>query len=319
MRPQVSVLMPMRDAGHHVQEALESVLVESVVPLEVVVIDDGSRDDSPGIVRSFADPRIKMIPGPQQGIAAAFNVGLEEAEGEVLMRCDSDDRYVPGRIRDQVEWLRSHQDYGAVCGSFSTIDHRGRLLAELETGKVDLEITSEMQEGTTRTHLCTFAVRTRLLHALGGCRPYFVTAEDIDLQLRLAAITRVWYRAQPAYEYRLHERSVTHSQPNARRLFFENTARAFAAQRRETTMDDLERGCPPAVPAGEGESAAAAVHQAGMLMGQAWREHARGDRWQAVRTGWRACRARPMSLQSWKSLAALILKRSAVARQRIDQ
>ena len=309
----------MRDAERHVRDALESVLVESHVPLEVLVIDDGSRDDSAGIVRSLADRRIKMIPGPQQGIAAAFNAGLARAEGEILMRCDADDRYVPGRIRDQVDWLRSHQNYGAVCGSFSTIDHRGKLLAALETGEVDLEITGEMQQGTTRTHLCTFAVQTRLLHALGGCRPYFVTAEDIDLQLRLAGTTRVWYRARPAYEYRLHESSVTHSQPNARRLFFENTARVFAAQRREATLDDLQRGCPPAVPSGRGESATASVHQAGMLMGQAWREHARGDRWQAVRTGWRACRARPTSLQSWKSLAALIVKRSAVARQRIDR
>ena len=308
MKPLVSVLMPMRDAERYVRAALESVLAEAEIPLEVIVIDDGSRDDSAKIAASLRDGRINLIQGPVQGIAAAFNAGLEQVRGEFVMRCDADDRYASGRITHQVEWLRSHPEYGAVCGSFSTVDDRGRLLSSLETGDGDSEITDELREGKTRTHLCTFAIRARALRELGGCRPYFVTAEDLDLQLRLAEVARVWYQARPAYEYRLHGASVTHNQANAQVDFFESMARKFAAQRRETSMDDLQRGCPPAPPPSVGRSLSSAVHQQGMLLGQAWREHGQGQKWQAIRTGWRACWARPSDLQTWRSLVALLLR-----------
>jgi len=311
MKPLVSILMPMRNAQRHVKEALQSVLSESEVPLEVIVIDDGGSDASAEIVSSLDDDRIEMIRGPAQGIAAAFNVGLERVRGDIVMRCDADDRYVPGRIGRQVEWLKSHPDFGAVCGSFATIDDRSKLISTLETGHTDEEITNELREGKTRTHLCTFAIRAEVVRQLRGFRPYFVTAEDIDFQLRLAGVTRVWYEARSAYEYRLHDASMVHSQANARRVFFENTARAFAVQRRETEMDELQRGNPPIPPPPLGKPQKSVVQKQGMLLGQAWREHAQGQKWRAIQTGWRACWARPSDWQTWKSWVALLVKRPA--------
>jgi hypothetical protein len=179
----------------------------------------------------------------------------------------------------------------------------------LETGETDQEITDELREGKTRTHLNTFAIRTELLRKLQGCRPYFVTAEDLDLQLRLGGVARVWYQANRAYEYRLHDASTIHNQANVQRLFYERTAREFLVQRRNNSMDDLQRGCPPIPPSSDGKPFSAAIQKQGILVGEAWRQHGEGRKCQAIKTGWRACWVRPIHWPAWKSLVALIVKR----------
>jgi glycosyltransferase involved in cell wall biosynthesis len=307
----VSVLMPMRNAEPFVRAALESVLAQEGAELEVVVIDDGSTDGSAAAVRGLGDPRVRLLPGPCRGIAAAFNAALAEARGELVARCDADDLYPPGRLAWQVRWLAEHPEFGAVCGRFTTMTPKGEVVSVLTCGgDAAEEVTGELLAGATRTSFCTFAVRTELLRRIGGCRAFFATAEDIDLLLRLGEVARVWFEPRSWYFYRLHDASITHLQGNTLQQFFERTARAFAAQRRSGRPDDLERGCPPPVPAGSpGGRVSSGQHLQGMLLARAWAEHASGRRLRALRTGLRACLAWPWSLGAWKSLAALAYKR----------
>lgn len=308
---QVSVVMPMRNAAPYVRAALESVLAQEAVDVEVVVIDDGSTDGSGDVVRGLGESRVRLLPGPCRGVAAALNVALEAAGGNVVARCDSDDLYPPGRLARQVRWLDEHPEFGAVCGRMTTMTAQGQVVAELECGgSVASEITDELRTGVIRTTLCSFAIRTERLRQIGGFRPYFVTAEDIDMELRLGETTRVWYEPVTCYFYRMHDASITHTQGNARQEFFESTALAFAAQRRRGQPDDLERGCPPPVPA-NGAAPTSGQHLQGFLLGRAWSEHAAGHRLRALRTGLHACRAWPWNLGAWKSLAALTCKRRA--------
>src|SRR5688572_28275653 len=126
----VSVIMPMRNARPFVADAVRSVLAQNSVELEIIVVDDGSTDGSGDIVRGMTDPRVRMVQGPEKGIAAAFNTGLAAARGDLLARCDADDFYPAGRLSWQVAALEKLPEYGAVCGYYSTIDPRGRLVAE---------------------------------------------------------------------------------------------------------------------------------------------------------------------------------------------
>jgi hypothetical protein len=179
-------------------------------------------------------------------------------------------------------------------------------------GRVEEDITDELRHGKTRTHLGTFAVRAELLRKIGGCRPYFVTAEDIDLQVRLGEVGRVWFVPRTFYHYRLHDASITHTQSSGLKNFYEDTARLFAQQRRAGQPDDLERGCPPPVPA-PGPAAVpdrSGEEIQGILIGQAWAEHASGRKLRALRTGWRACAMWPSNLGAWKNLAMLAWKRA---------
>jgi hypothetical protein len=309
----VSVLMPMRNAEPFVCAAVESVLAQEGVDLEVVVIDDGSTDRSAAVVQGIGDPRVRVLPGPRAGISAALNAALEAARGEVVTRCDADDLYPRGRLAKQLRWLEKHPEFGALCGRFTTMTSKGKLVAELDSGSfVEEEITYELRRGRVRTSLCTFAIRTPLLRQIGGCRPYFVTAEDYDLQLRLGEVTRVWFVPRSVYWYRLHDASITHVQGRARQAFFEEVAREFQEQRLAGRPDDLERGCPPTPPELVADTRVPVKEEVeGLLLGQAWEEHAEGHRLRAFLTGLSACSAHPGSLAAWKNLAALALKRTA--------
>ena len=305
----VSVIVPMHNAEAFISATLASILQERDISLEVVVVNDGSTDASLDRVQAIDDKRVRVINGPCKGVAAAFNAGIAVALGEIIMRCDADDLYPPQRLAQQVEWLSKHPEFDAVCGSFSTIDVRGRSIASLVCGEKAEEITEELSNGITRTHLCTFAVRTEVLRVLGGCRQYFHTAEDIDLQLRIGELCRVWFVPDIQYHYRLHGTSLTHTQSNVEREFFESIAREFQRQRRTQGSDDLQRGDPPIPPQGNPQSVMKpGEHAQGLLMGSAWEEHQAGHKRRALAIGIRSIIAQPSNIAAWRSLLALAVK-----------
>jgi GT2 family glycosyltransferase len=309
LKPVVSVIMPMRNADDYVTRALTSILQESDIPLEVLVVDDGSTDDSVNRVKAIADCRIRLIPGPQQGIAAALNAGLAEARGEIVMRCDADDMFTPGRIQQQVIWLKTHPEYVAICSSYTAVTPAGREVIPFPCGFKAEEITQELQQGITRTHLCTYAIRTQALQTLGGFRPFFSTAEDLDLQLRLGEFGRVWYTPARFYYYRLHNTSITHTQSLAEQEFFKSTAQKFQCQRLTEGSDDLQRGCPPIPIAPVPDTVFSSErHIHGLLVGWAWTQHAEGQKLQAMKTGLRAAIRYPGYVESWRNLLLLVIK-----------
>jgi glycosyltransferase involved in cell wall biosynthesis len=308
--PQISVVVPMRNAEPFVAEALRSILSQESPPFEIVVIDDGSTDRSAEVARGLGDGRIRVLPGPQRGIAAALNAGFAAARGSVVMRCDADDRYLPGRLAHQWVLLANLPNFGAVAGSYRSIDPAGRHTADLATAVPEGEITGRLRLGETPTSFCTFAVRAEVLTKIGGLREEFETAEDIDLQLRLAEITRIWFDPRQVYDYRLHAASITHSQADARRLFFERLARDSQRARQDSGADSIMQGRMPEPPPRDGAIAKdASAHLRGHLIAQAWALH-RAGRWgEALRTGLRAAMATPGHADTWKTIAALLLKR----------
>jgi len=247
----VSIVMPVKNAAPYIRQAMHSVLQHHQSPLELIVVDDGSVDGSGAIAASVGDARVSVVPGPQQGIAACLNFGWSQASGDIIMCCDADDLFPDDRIRRQLQWLSERPDLVAVCGAFDMIDAHGTTVAR-PFGEAPVaawaDMTEELLRGELRTSLCTFAIRRAALGADLGFRSYFETAEDIDFALRLAERGRVAFSPECCYHYRIHGSSITHSQPSARRVFFDDMARRFALQRRARGVDDLMRGCPPVHP-----------------------------------------------------------------------
>ncbi|MDO8989442.1 MAG: glycosyltransferase family A protein [Sideroxyarcus sp.] len=307
--PRVSVLVPMKNAEPYVVAALASVLSEKDVALEVVVINDKSTDRSLERVLSVRDERIRVIDGPGKGLSACLNAGLAAANGDVVMQCDADDLYPAGRIKDQVAWLDANPEYAAVCGGFSTMDTAGRLVTVLVSSVMPEEITGELNSGKTRTTLCSYALRKAALQNFGGFRTYFETSCDIDFQLRFGEVAKVMYLPSSFYLYRLHDASMTHTQGNVRRTFFEDTARQFQLQRKATGQDELQRGCPPMPPVVLSDKSGTATQQIqGMLIGAAWREKGAGNTFKAIGVGCRALMHSPFDLRVWRSFLALLVK-----------
>lgn len=306
--PQVTILMPLYNAERFVAQALRSLLQDQAVPLEVIVIDHQSSDRSVALVQAVGDPRLRLVTHQGGGIAEVLNTGLGLARGEFMGRCDADDLYLPDRLAAQIAWLQQHPEFAAVAGNYAAIDPQGHPLIRFQCGDQETDITEELQAGVTRTHLGTFLIRTSLLQQLGGFRAYFTTAEDIDLQLRLGDRHRVGYCPQVVYHYRIHPRSITHTRASNQREFFDQVAQRFQQQRQTQGEDDLQRGCPPPVPAPRTAPYSAPLHSQDFLMGRAWQELALGQGRQALGTSLRAWWAYPQNLRVWPAIARLWLK-----------
>jgi len=137
--PAISVLMPARNAQRYIAAAARSVLEQEGCgdDLELIVIDDGSTDKTQKVVGKIADERLVALHGHGRGIADALNIGLAEARGRFIARCDADDLYPAGRLVSQLRWMMHHGGVVAVCGGFRTMNHRGRLIRELDCGPIE--------------------------------------------------------------------------------------------------------------------------------------------------------------------------------------
>jgi glycosyltransferase involved in cell wall biosynthesis len=124
--PLVSVVIPAYNAASTLAETLDSVLAQTYPTLEVVVVDDGSKDDTPQVLERYAG-RVRAIRQPNGGLAAARNAGCRAAQGEFIALLDADDVCMPERIGVQVGFLRAHPDVLLCSSEFSAFDARGEV------------------------------------------------------------------------------------------------------------------------------------------------------------------------------------------------
>jgi glycosyltransferase involved in cell wall biosynthesis len=306
--PLVSIVITVRNAEAYISATLASILQEREVPLEVVLVDNGCTDATVEKALAFEDERIRIIPGPKKGISHALNVAYAAVRGEIIMRCDGDDLFPPTRIKKQVEWLAEHPEFGVICGAFSTIDPKDALLSNLGCDSQAEEITEELKQGETRTHIGTFAIRTEVVKAAGCSREYFDCFEDMDFQLRLGETCRIWYQPEIFYEYRLHPASVTHSKSQKLMEFYDATALEFQRQRRTRGADDLQLGCPPVIPEFDDKTHTLTEHVEKMLTAHSWAEHQAGRKKQALVAGIRLVASQPTNWTTWRNLLVLAVK-----------
>jgi glycosyltransferase involved in cell wall biosynthesis len=120
MQPSVSVVLPVYNCTAYVGEAIESILAQTHADFELIVIDDGSTDDTPRIVQRHRDPRLRFYSQANRGLAATLNRGIELANGRYIARQDQDDISRPERLRRQAAFLDAHP-HCALVGTWAEI------------------------------------------------------------------------------------------------------------------------------------------------------------------------------------------------------
>lgn len=115
--PVVSIIMPVYNAENHLVESIESILNQTFHDFELIILNDGSTDNSESIITSFLDVRIHTE-NRKHGFIASLNAGLEKARGKYIARMDADDIMLPDRLSVQVAFMEKHPEI-AVCGSFA--------------------------------------------------------------------------------------------------------------------------------------------------------------------------------------------------------
>lgn len=210
--PSVSVLLPVRNGLPWLPEAIDSIRAQVWPHFELLVIEDGSTDDTPSYLRTIDDPRLRVITTAGLGIAGALNAGLAQARGEYIARHDADDRSHPERFARQVAAFDTHPDVAVIGTNADYIDAAGRpvqnawtdtVRAQQDAATSSAAIAALLPLTCCITHGSVMA-RTGVLRAAGGYRAEFEPADDYDLWLRLLPAHKFLKLADRLYVYRLH-------------------------------------------------------------------------------------------------------------------
>ena len=126
--PELTVSMPAYNSGKFIGEAIHSVLRQEDVDFELIVVDDGSQDNTKEVVHSFNDPRIRLIENKENmGIAYCHNVVIEKSTSPFIAHVDSDDMVLPGAFRKMVNTLKSAPHLGQAHCYFFDVDEDGEI------------------------------------------------------------------------------------------------------------------------------------------------------------------------------------------------
>src|SRR4030095_14770957 len=124
--PRVSVVLAVRDGAPWVGDAVRSVLAQTLSDLELIVIDDGSTDDTPQTLASFVDSRLRVARPPRMGLTRSLNEGVSLTQAPLIARLDADDVATSDRLARQVAFLDAHPEVGLLGTGATEIDTNGR-------------------------------------------------------------------------------------------------------------------------------------------------------------------------------------------------
>ncbi|MCJ7795257.1 MAG: glycosyltransferase, partial [Thermoleophilia bacterium] len=219
--------MSVHNGEPYLQASVESILSQSWHTLELVIVDDGWTDDTWEILSSYCkrDPRMVIARhATNQGVAHGLNHGVALSSGEFVARQDADDVSHLDRLIRQLDYLRRFPDVGLVGCLPQFIDHDGRPLP-IDPSRYPTEDAQIRRSLMDHNCLCVgVLLRRRHLEQVGGFQQDLAPAEDYDMWLRLAEVTRFASLSEALYYYRQHEGSASASQ---RPLQMWNEARAL--------------------------------------------------------------------------------------------
>ncbi len=203
MNPRVSVIMPVYNGEKYLRQAVESVLRQTFTDFELIIINDGSTDNSSHSIRSFTDPRVVVIENKQNvGLSTVRNRGLEIARGEFIAFLDCDDIAYPERLELQVAFLLANPDVGLVGSFVRLIDENGKPGVSWRDYIPSEQFPIRIMFGNTFTTSSVLLRKTALPQE--RFREGFAPAEDYDLWVRILKQWKGWNIPKILTDYRTH-------------------------------------------------------------------------------------------------------------------
>lgn len=210
MDPKISVILPVHNAEHYLNQAIESVLDQKEIEIQVIAIDDGSTDSSPDILDSFDDPRLEIVQNKEnRGLIYSLNKGIDLAEAPYIARMDADDICLPGRFIREYEYLESHPDVDVVSSLCDYIDLDGKTIRKKETRHIaDENIKFHLLFGNVINHPSVM-IRKTIFDRFRYEEDYYI-AEDYGLWAKIIANEKsIHIIDEPLIKYRLHENNIS--------------------------------------------------------------------------------------------------------------
>ena len=185
--PLISVVIPAYNAAATVLETIESVRAQTFAAFELIVIDDGSTDDTVARLKSVDDPRLRVLSYPNGGLPVARNRGLAESRGEFVSFIDADDSWTPDKLASQLDSLRRQPDAALAYSWTAFVDANGAFLFPKEPSPHEGDVYAELLRENFVASGSNLLVRKRCAEEVGAFDPTLRAAQDWDFCLRVAA------------------------------------------------------------------------------------------------------------------------------------
>jgi glycosyltransferase involved in cell wall biosynthesis len=227
--PRISVILPVYNGGEFICDAIESILAQTFQNFELIIIDDGSTDNSAEKLSTFTDPRIVLLSNEKnRGLVETLNRGIAAAKGEYIARMDADDISRPERFEAQISFLEKNSGIG-VCGTWMYMIHnetvyKHRYLTN-ELISAALLFTNPIVHPSVMMRRSVFLDRTKAYDTA------FPHGEDYALWVSLLGKTGFAVLDTPLIEYRAHAEQVSRK--------FNVTQRASVGKAQEIIFDRL--------------------------------------------------------------------------------
>ena len=182
--PKVSVIVPCFNRATLLPRALESIFAQTFKDYEVIVVDDGSTDDTPQVMKQY-NGRVQYIRKENGGSASARNRGIEEAKGEYIAFLDSDDYWTPEKLAEQVKVLDVQKNIGIVYARMPIINEKGERVGTKPAG-ISGRNFKELMEHWGDMPTSTVMTRRECFTKAGMFDTSLTTMEDIDMWLRIS-------------------------------------------------------------------------------------------------------------------------------------
>jgi len=186
----VSVVMSVYNGERYLAEAIESILGQTFTDFEFIIINDGSTDGTAGILRSYDDPRLRIVEQTNIGLTRSLNRGISLARGEYIARMDDDDVALPERLTQHVAFLDTHPRVGVVGSACRVIDELNGREWVYRVPLSDEQLRRHLIRGNPFVHT-SVTMRKSVLQAVGGYNEDYPYLQDYELWVRLAGRTRL--------------------------------------------------------------------------------------------------------------------------------
>ena len=212
-QPVISVILPVYNAGQYLKYAVDSILEQTHKDFELLLIDDGSTDESSTIIDTYAkaDPRVVAIHQDNMGLVATLNKGVRLARGKYIARMDADDISLPRRFEVQVSLLESTEGAVLCASCFDVIDENNEFVRLGVAPAIDEDLKRSMYLYNPIAHGSVMVLKEALI-AAGEYSDTVGPTEDFDLWIRLARQGNFVFSERSLFRWRMNPTGITHSQ-----------------------------------------------------------------------------------------------------------
>jgi glycosyltransferase involved in cell wall biosynthesis len=205
-QPLTSVVIPCYNAGRFLADAIESVLRQTHPAVEIIVVNDGSTDDTAAVAAKYRG--IRYVEQRNQGVASARNAGLRECRGDYVIFLDADDKLLPHAVETGIDWLRRHPDWAFVAGHVQVVREDGSVHVPAQSHRGGDSYLALLRSNYIWTPGAVM-YRRSVFDTVAGYEAFAGGSADYDLNIRIARRFPIGCHHQVILEYRQHGNNMS--------------------------------------------------------------------------------------------------------------